>query len=353
VTGLVRRLAELRAHVGFRLIVRRTKALEALTRWLDPLVGTDEVRYRSARDLLFDEVTDGFGDPGSRFYVPPWEVPSDNDIVLIAYTPEQAARRDHIRSALVAEAERVSAKRRRRRRVRRHRVAAFACVLALTAGVVTAGGSALLTGSTGSDAVDAFLNLHASHNGESPPTHAANPGPGGDTRPSLDSASRPVSVPLPQNDSSAVGVSYISNDGRLCGVLRASKRTDTASTVDNLLGCVQPQFAYEQVEGVPATVVGARISDAVLLHGYAREDVAKLAVHGPFGLYTVAMAKPWTPNTPGAVGLRPFFAVAEGRFGPDGITVGEEGALTDRRNYLLTATFADGRTKRVPALPTP
>jgi hypothetical protein len=69
---------------------------------------------------------------------------------------------------------------------------------------------------------------------------------------------------------------------------------------------------------------------------------------GPPGRLAVSLADAWTPNTPGAVKIRPFFAVAATRFGPDGVTLDEEHGLIDRRRYSLTAIFDDGRIERVP-----
>lgn len=350
---LGRGLADARTLVAFRLRVLQTKALEALAHWLDPLAGTDEVRYRTARDLLFDEVTEGFADPSSRFYVPPWEVPDDSEIEPIVYTPEQATRRDHIRSALIAEAGRVHGKRQRRRQVRRHRIAAFACVVMLTACVLTAGASAVLTGSTGSEAIDAFLSLHAAHDDDSSPATVANPGPGGDTRPSLDSASKPVTVPLDAGGRPVVGVSYVSNDGRLCSVLQVSRPAD-AHMIVNLLGCVQPTIAYTRVAAAPATVIGTQASSSsFILYGYTRPDVETVRVRGPVDSFSVSLSDPWTPNTPGAAELRPFYAASSGAFGRDGLRAEEERVVNDLRRYQLTVTYDDGHTERVSAWPTP
>lgn len=345
-SGLGRRLAELQAVASFRLRVFHAKALERLARWLDPLAGTDEVRYRSARDLLLDEVAEGFGDPDSRFYVPPWEVPDDDEVEPMDLSLEQAARRDHIRSALVAELTRVGRKRRRRRQVRRHRVTVFACVLLLTAGVVTGGASALLTGSTGSKAIDAFLDLHAAHDETAP--MAANPGPGTDTRPSLDSASDPVTLTVPGSSHRALGVTYVSNDGRLCFVIQTAQEPKSADAPDNLLNCSDPSIAYRGITDSPAVVAGSQLHHRLIFAGFARSDVRQLVMKGPPGRLAVSLADAWTPNTPGAVKIRPFFAVAATQFGPDSVTLDEEHGLIDRRRYSLTAIFDDGRIERVP-----
>lgn len=325
----------------WKLLLRWVKFSGRLLRWLDPLKGTDEVRYKSAREIVLDQISDGYDDPASDFYVPPWEVPDDSDYEPIELSPELQARETLFLDGLEAHAERIRRNRRRRRAVRRRRVVAFAGSIVLGAFTVGAGASALITGSTGSEEIDSFLHLKHHHDSTSP-VFPSTPRP--DTRPRLDSASEPFRVPIGRGATHAEAVAYLANDGRFCFVISTPIRSRGSDAVDNVIGCSPPSSVYRQLDHGAAFFTGRHLGRTIIVSGYADETVTDVAVTGPFGRMRTQLSDPWTPDVDGAQPLRAFVATDLHGFGRSGLTAETESLALNPANYKGTARLADGDT---------
>lgn len=249
-----------------------------------------------------------------------------------------AARLEAMRAELLDHA-RVTAARRRRPRGGRRRAASLAAAL-LGLGVLAAGASALVAGSTGVPVVDRLLGVY--EQGLDDPGASERSGPSGsDLQPGPTEASEPIVVAL-ADGSRVVTSFYVARDERICAATGAANGEGSAAP----LACEPyPAIAANvALHGGYVPAIGT-LGAQVIVRGYMSSRVTGLSGSGPYGPLDVALGKAWTPGVPGAEPLKPFVAV-----GPLGQTGVPDGAELQRsielRNYAFDA-MADGRRIRI------
>ncbi|HYI81562.1 MAG TPA: hypothetical protein VEW67_11935 [Thermoleophilaceae bacterium] len=260
----------------------------------------------------------------------PVEIPAELTARL-AVTRAELAERAH-----AAATPRTSPPVRRRRRAATLTVAA---VLGL--GVVGAGASALVSGSTGVPAVDRLLGIYEQN--LSKPGAADRGGPSGsDLQPSASKAAEPIETVLPDG-SKSVTTFYVAEDGNICWAVAAEDGSGAGG-----LGCSSPTDFVKALEAggyVPGIEVLGM--SHIVLRGYVRAAVVSLSGHGPNGPLEVQLGEPWTPSSLPAVGsLRPFVAVAS-LGSPLKLDGREPLPELERRSYSFDAVTDDGRQFRI------
>lgn len=192
-----------------------------------------------------------------------------------------------------------------RRGSRRRRTVAVTVAAVVSLGVLGAGASALVSGSTGVPAVDRLLGIYEENLNK--PGAGDRGGPSGsDLQPSASKAAEPIETVLPDG-SRSVTTFYVAEDGRICWAA-----TTPGGRGAGELGCNLPgEFAQPlEAGGYVPGISGLGTSHAIL-RGYVRSDVVSLGGRGPSGPLEVQLGESWTPSSTPAVGsLRPFVAVA-------------------------------------------
>ncbi len=259
----------------------------------------------------------------------PIEIPAESSARLAAMRAELAER------AHAAVPTHTSPLGRRRRRAATLTVAA---VLGL--GVVGAGASALVSGSTGVPAVDRLLGVYEQNLNK--PGAADRGGPSGsDLQPSASKAGEPIETVLPDG-SKSVTTFYVSEDGRICWAAITPGASGTGG-----LGCSSPEEFVKALEAggyVPG--IGGLGTSHIVLQGYVRGDVVSLSGRGPSGPLKIQLGEPWTPSSTPAVGsLRPFVAVAS-LDSPLKLDLQQLPEL-EQRSYSFDAVTDDGHQLRI------
>jgi hypothetical protein len=256
----------------------------------------------------------------------PVEVPAELTARL-AVTRAELAERAH--AAATPPSSRLGSRRRRTLAV------TVAAVLGL--GVLGAGASALISGSTGVPAVDRLLGIYEQNLNK--PGTADRGGPSGsDLQPSASKAAEPIETVLPDG-SKSVTTFYVAEDGRICWAVATLDGSGAGG-----LGCSSPRdFAKALEAGGYVPGIEVLGMSHIVLRGYVRGDVVSLSGRGPSGPLEVQLGEPWTPSSSPAVGsLRPFVAVAS-LGSPLELDGREPLPELERRSYFFDAVTDDGR----------
>lgn len=244
------------------------------------------------------------------------------------HPPTDLDPRTTMRADLVAAARREAAVRRRRRR------ATLAAAVA-TALLGTAAATAAIGGhSTGVPVLDEVLAISAERrHGPTPPMRNApfdvRPGPGG--------SGPPMKLPGPNGvESPGIGVAYVNRSGHICFVsVGPERRADRGG-----VGCTSTKIVGRWLDRTVAavTTAGGQFDGRLAVAGFARSDVAALALDGPDGPIQAVLGDAWKPAVAGLRRLRPFV-----------VFLGLDARQRRPRELLrlvggdLTATLADGR----------
>ncbi len=219
------------------------------------------------------------------------------------------ARLDTIGTQLLASTRSVSVHRPRRAGARR--AALIAATSLLLFGAAGAGAAALVTGTTGFEAVDRVLGIYEAESQKPETLGIPVPGRNG-ARPDPSHGSASVSV-LTADGSSVVATSYVAQSGEICSVVTglASRPPDSEPGALNTLSCVAPAKLAEHLDGDREYLVSSAISgEAVVLAGLASGDVVSMRGRGPKGPFDVEVGKSWSPGLPGLGMLTPFAGVS-------------------------------------------
>jgi hypothetical protein len=253
---------------------------------------------------------------------------------------ELVARLDLTRTELVEHARRAAPLSARSRGTRRRRIASLTVAGLLGLGVVGAGASALVSGSTGVPAVDRLLGIYET--GLNKPEASVRPGPSGDDlQPSPSKASEPIEVAL-EDGSRVVTSFYKAKDGKICWAV-----ADSEASSSGTLSCDVPAAVAAGIRDggyVPAIEVGP---NNVLIRGYVGADVVALSGRGPEGSLDIRLGAPWAPDGSDLDPLRPFVAVAA--HSAKGMPLGKSG-LPDSgllSSYVFDAATGDGHRIRI------
>jgi hypothetical protein len=224
---------------------------------------------------------------------------------------------------------------------RRRRTVAVTVAAVVSLGVLGAGASALVSGSTGVPAVDRLLGIYEENLNK--PGAGDRGGPSGsDLQPSASKAAEPIETVLPDG-SKSVTTFYVAEDGRICSAVATLDGNGVGE-----LGCDWPgEFAQPLEAGGYVPGISGLGTSRVILRGYVRSDVVSLSGRGPSGPLEVQLGDPWTPSSTPAVGtLRPFVAVASFD-SPLQLDGHEPPPEFEGRSYSFDPVTDDGRQLRI------
>jgi hypothetical protein len=273
-------------------------------------------------------------DHGPDFHLADSEVPVEGvDYEPIELPAELAARLDMTRAELLRYGR--DASRRRTHPARPRRTVAVAAAAVLGLGVVGAGASALVAGTTGVPAVDRLLGVYE-QNLDKPGTSDRPGASGGDLQPRSFKAADPIETTSPDGTRS-VTTFYVARDGRICWAV-----VDGDGSGSGTVSCERPRDVASGIDDggyVPGLETDGR---RAILRGYVGGDVTSLSGRGPDGPLDVQLGRSWKPSAPGLGTLKPFVAVGrvDPRTSPG--SSGMPGALM-LRNYTFEAETDDGR----------
>lgn len=331
----MRALRALLARLWLDVTLWRVGVSERMHNWLDPLAGTDEVRYKTFKEIALENAADSLGMDVDDPYLDEDEIPEEGvDYDPLEITPEIRDRLSADREEMIVYIERMNARTRRRRRVRRRRAAVLAAAVLMSAAAAGAAAEILLTGSTGVPAIDQVLSI--SEEARKPPLPPSTPG--------VDSASEPVSIPWKsQEGTSAVGVAYLSGRTDLCFSLAVP---DDISHVTGA-GAVQCQSLAAVASALADHrffVMTINFRRTVTITGVAAVNIATVEATGPMGEFETRLGPPWVPPVDGSQAVRPFVAFRYVGATDDSPSVD----LQDPRGYSVMAKALDGKTYQSP-----
>ena len=262
---------------------------------------------------------------------------AEADLDPIEIPAELTARLATTRAELVERAHAAGAPRTSPPVRRRRRAATLTVAAVLGLGVVGAGASALVSGSTGVPAVDRLLGIY--EQGLNKPDAAGRPGPSGsDLQPSASKAGEPIETVLPDG-SKSVTTFYVAENGNICSAVATLDESGAGT-----LSCGSPgEVAKAIQDGGDVHGMWGLGTSHILLRGYVSSDVVSLSGRGPSGPLEVQLGEPWTPSSTPAVGsLKPFVAVAslDSPLERDGR---EPPLALERRSYSFEAVTDEGR----------
>jgi hypothetical protein len=280
-------------------------------------------------------------DDGPDFHRAGADAPAESlDQGAAELPPDLIARLEAMRAELLGHARNALTDTAPSRRVRRRRTASLVTAALLAFGVVGAGASALVAGTTGVASVDRLLGLYEEGLGKPEASGRTSPS-GADVQPSTSKASEPIEVVL-SDGSRNVTTFYVAEDGRICWAVADGDPDGSGTT-----SCEMPAAVFDGVrDGVYVPAIELGTSD-VILRGFVRGDVASVSGSGPDGPLDVRLGEPWTPEAPDTQTLRPLVATSSGpRTGPSG---SKDDPRFDLRRYAFEAVTDDGR--RLPVAP--
>jgi hypothetical protein len=254
---------------------------------------------------------------------------------------ELTARLAVTRAELVERAHAAATPRTSRPGSRRRRTLAVTVAALLGLGVVGAGASALVSGSTGVPAVDRLLGIYEQNLNK--PGAADRGGPSGsDLQPSASKAAEPIETVLPDG-SKSVTTFYVAQDGGICSAVAALGESGAGT-----LSCGSPGDIAKAVQGGGELQGMSGLGTShIVLRGYVGGDVVSLSGRGPRGPLEVRLGEPWTPSSTPAVGsLRPFVAVAS-LGSPLKLDGSELPPELQQRSYSFEAVTNDGRQLQI------
>jgi hypothetical protein len=217
---------------------------------------------------------------------------------------------------------------------RRRRTVSLTVAALLGLGVLGAGASAVVSGSTGVAAIDRLLGIY--EQGLDEPGAAGRPGPSGsDLQPGPSKATEPIEVTL-SNGSRVLVSFYLARDGQICSATADADGQKPTGTS----GCEPSRVLEERLMSDDGFVPAVNSQgDDVIVKGYLSSRVVDLRVEGPSGPLDVYLGEAWTPDLPDATPLRPFVAV--GPLASGGATDSVPRTL-DLQNYVFRAVTKDG-----------
>jgi hypothetical protein len=264
------------------------------------------------------------------------EIPVEGVDYDVAQLPADLAARLAAPGAELLDHARAAATRPARRRARARRTASLATAALLTLGVVGAGATALVTGSTGVPAIDRMLgyNVATRDDGDSPSRRAVSPAPS--------TTSRALAVPFEVDgeERQVVATSYRNQDGGLC--LAVTTDADDTSIPQGGGGCPSLAYVRRQVGARWVVVSGVYADRTAALVGYASADVENVEIDGPKGPLTVRLSTPWSPEGQGGDPVRFFLAASPVGYEGDDLDAEEFDRLSDLDGYSVRARLADG-----------
>jgi hypothetical protein len=249
---------------------------------------------------------------------------------------ELVVRLEFTRVELLDAAREVSRRTTRPTLSRRGPSIAVAIAALLGLGVMGAGASALVAGSTGVPAVDRLLGIYGQELSKPEAADRLGPSASG-IQPSASKASEPIEVEL--TDGSRVSTSfYVARDGELCVAVVETGGGGNGDT--GMVGCEAPEGVARRLAQEGGYVPGIRALDHdVVLSGYVRDDVVDLSGRGPSGNLRTYLGQPWRPELPGMSSLKPFVAVGS----RSGRADSDPRGVLDLEGYSFEAVTSDGR----------
>jgi hypothetical protein len=248
---------------------------------------------------------------GPDFHLAAAQVPVED----VDYDPDELpsdviARLDTIRNQLLASVP-SGASVHRPHRARPRRVVLVAATSLLLFGVAGAGATALVTGTTGFEAVDRVLGIYEAESQKPETLGIPVPGRNG-ARPDLSHGRASVSV-LTADGSSFVATSYVAQSGEICSVVTglASRSPDSEPGALNTLSCISPTELAERLDDGREYLISSAISrEGVVLAGLSSGDVVSMRGRGPNGPFDVEVGERWSSGLPGLGMLTPFAGVS-------------------------------------------
>lgn len=173
-------------------------------------------------------------------------------------------------------------------------------------------------------------------NGERDPTEPRNlaeikPGPGNSTE--------TLGFPWATGGSGAAAA-YLNTQDQICFVV-AGPHGEA-----NQGGCMSPRLLAERLDDGIAYLQGVSSAASTVVTGYVSEEVERIGVRGPQGMFDVRLSEPWKPDVAGAIAFKAFVATADSG-GEGGLDMAEANEVLDARNYVIEGHLSDGRTVTV------
>jgi len=260
----------------------------------------------------------------------------------IEITPYIQSRLDATKAELLLKAHRMKRDHDRIVGMRRRHLRVAVISAALLVGG-SAGASALTNTGTGIPIVDSVLGTpqQREHRPEDFSPGTSLPAPE-DLRIGSESSIASLRVRLGGKESDTLLVTaFASENDRLCLVL-ARATGEGLADVAGRSGCLSPEYIEDELSRPHALIVTTVADRAVVVGGYAAQDVAALQVRGPHGALDVEMTEPWTA-LPGSTPMRLFVAVIAPEELNGGTDPDEADRALDARLYEMRATLSDGR----------
>lgn len=223
--------------------------------------------------------------------------------------PDVVARLEAIGAQLLASAPRATDIHGHRRAGPR-RMALVAATSLLLFGAAGAGATALVTGTTGFEAVDRVLGIYEAESQKPETLGIPVPGRSG-ARPDLSRGSASVGV-LADGGSSVVATAYVAQSGKICSVVTglASRSPDSEPAL-NTLSCVTAAELAEHLDDDRDYLISIAISrEGVVVAGLTSGEVGSMRGRGPLGPFDVEVGESWSPGIPGLGMLTPFAGVS-------------------------------------------
>lgn len=265
------------------------------------------------------------------------------DYEPVEMTPALEARRDGTLGELIGHQDRRRMHRRRVQRARiRARIAAAGVAAALLL-IVTAGTSAVGLGVPVLDELlDAMIARQDATDDRTPvPTDIGSPPFKPNLRPGLGGKTNPLEFPLPGYDGDAEFVSYVTSDGGLCSALTYPPRRPGAEPTAGF-GCPGPELVSEGLADNHLLLSGSQTNaEAIVIEGYAAEDVEVITAHPPFGIATTYLGDVSTLEFPEPITFRQFVVVVRPSPGRTEFSDDQVDRGMDYRIYSFTIRLAD------------
>jgi hypothetical protein len=281
---------------------------------------------------------------GADYHLTKAETPVEGiDYDPIDLPPELKTRLHATRADLLARVPGAADGGTRRRATRRRTASAVATSL-LALGVVAAGASALVTGSTGVSAVDRVLGIYEKGAGDQEASGGPRPTTD-DARPDPSRASASVNAVV-ADGSRVVSTSYAASSGRVCTAITDVGELDRRRVL-GALPCQEPAFVADHMEQAEGYVMGASIwGDSVVVSGFVSDRfVSMTSGEGPGGPVDVVLGETWAPGLPELAPMKPFVAV--GKRGDKASQRDGDLWVLNPENYIFDATTDSGERVQI------
>lgn len=247
---------------------------------------------------------------GPDFHLATTQIPVEGvDYNADELPPDAIDRLDAIGAKLLASVPRTAGVQGPRRRPRRMVLVAVTSLLLF--GAAGAGATALVTGTTGFEAVDRVLGIYEAESQKPETLGIPIPGRRG-AKPDLSHGRASISVPT-ADGSSFVATSYVAQSGEICSAITglAPRSPDSVPGVLNALRCVSSAELAERLDSGRQYLISIVVSrEGVVLAGLTSGETLSMRGRGPTGPFGVEVGESWSSGLPGLGTLKPFAGVS-------------------------------------------